>query len=86
HVQAERAQEARTGSAAPATDGADPDEPIGVRTMPAARTVMAELQRPTKPAGKLPFSAVDLWVVRVLGTVAAGCFILLLIAILRVFV
>ena len=54
--------------------------------MPAARTVMAELQRPTKPVGRLPFSALDLWVVRVLGTVAAGCFILLLISILRVFI
>jgi hypothetical protein len=67
-------------------DGADPDQPIGVRTMPAARTVMAELQRPTKPASKLPISVFDLWVIRVLGTVAAGCFILLLVSILRVFV
>ena len=85
HVQAERAQEDRA-VAPPDPDGADPDEPIGVRTMPAARTVMAELQRPTKPVGRLPFSALDLWVVRVLGTVAAGCFILLLISILRVFI
>ena len=60
------------------------EAPIGVRTMPAARTVMAELQRP-KPIGKLPFSIFDLWVMRVLGTVAAACFILLLISILRVF-
>lgn len=85
NVQAERAQEDRA-VAPPDPDGADPDEPIGVRTMPAARTVMAELQRPTKPAGRLPFSIVDLWVVRVLGTVAAACFILLLISILRVFI
>jgi hypothetical protein len=54
--------------------------------MPAARTVMAELQRPVKPGAKLPFSAIDLWVIRVLGTVAGGCFILLLVSILRVFI
>jgi len=83
-VRAELAQEDRGG--APAAHDGDGDEPIGVRTMPAARTVMAELQRPTKPPGKLPLSVVDLWVVRVLGTVAAGCFILLLVSILRVFV
>jgi hypothetical protein len=34
----------------------------------------------------LPFSVFDLWVIRVLGTVAAGCFILLLVSILRVFI
>lgn len=89
HVQSERAQEDRAQGDAPAGDraGADDDEPIGVRTMPAARTVMAELQRPVKPVGsKLPFSMFDLWVIRVLGTVAAGCFILLLVSILRVFI
>lgn len=87
HLQAERAHEDRVQGDEPDPDGADPEEPIGVRTMPAARTVMAELQRPTKPVGsKLPFSVFDLWVIRVLGTVAAGCFILLLISILRVFI
>ncbi len=90
HVQTELAQEDRAQRDEPGADGADgagPEEPIGVRTMPAARTVMAELQRPTKPVGsKLPFSIFDLWVIRVLGTVAAGCFILLLISILRVFI
>jgi hypothetical protein len=84
HVQTERAQEDRT--AAPPPGDEDAEVPIGVRTMPAARTVMAELQRPVKPAGKLPFTAFDLWVIRVLGTVAGGCFILLLVSILRVFV
>jgi hypothetical protein len=83
HVHTERAQEDRARDDAPQDDG--PDDPIGVRTMPAARTVMAELQRP-RPASKLPFSHFDLWVIRVLGTVAAGCFILLLISILRVFI
>lgn len=88
HVKTERAHDdrahddrARAGE--PDAD-ADPEAPIGVRTMPAARTVMAELQRP-KPIGKLPFSMFDLWVMRVLGTVAAVCFILLLLSIMRVF-
>ncbi len=85
-AQEDRAQEDRARRDEPGADGAGPEEPIGVRRMPAARTVMAELQRPTKPLGsKLPFSVFDLWVIRVLGTVAAGCFILLLVSILRVF-
>jgi hypothetical protein len=82
HVQSERAHEERVAEA----DGErDPEAPIGVRTMPAARTVMAELQRPAL-VSKLPFSVFDLWVMRVLGTVAAACFILLLLSILRVFI
>lgn len=85
HVKAERVQEERARAGEPGA-GADPDQPIGVRTMPAARTVMAELQRPTKPASRLPFSAFDLWVIRVLGTVAGACFILLLVSIMRVFI
>ena len=85
HVQSERAHDDRAGEPPAEGAGGDREEPIGVRTMPAARTVMAELQRP-QPARKLPFSVFDLWVARVLGTVAAGCFILLLISILRVFV
>ena len=60
------------------------DEPIGVRTLPAARTVMSQLQHPRREQ-KLVLSQFDLWIIRVLGTVAAGCFILLLFSILRVF-
>jgi len=86
HVQAERAQDDRARAGETDAGDADPEEPIGVRTMPAARTVMAELQRPTKLASRLPFSVFDLWVIRVLGTVAAACFILLLVSILRVFI
>ena len=82
HVQTERAQDDRARGDRLQEDG--PDEPIGVRTMPAARTVMAELQRP-RPASKLPLTLFDLWVMRVLGAVVAGCFILLLISLLRVF-
>lgn len=86
HVQSERAGIDRAEN--PDRDpvaGTDLDEPLGVRTMPAARTIMAELQRP-KPSSKFVISQFDVWVVRVLGSVAAVCFILLLVAIMRVFI
>jgi chromosome segregation ATPase len=82
HVHSERAETDRAER--PAAD-TDLDAPLGVRTMPAARTIMAELQRPA-PSSKFVVSKFDVWVVRVLGSVAAGCFILLLVAILRVFI
>jgi hypothetical protein len=73
---------ARRESGDDAADGAD-DEPLGVRTMPAARTVMAELQRPP-PARRFAVSEFDVWVFR--GSVAAACFILLLVALVRVLI
>jgi hypothetical protein len=82
HIHSERAEVDRAEHPG---DDVDLDEPLGVRTMPAARTIMAELQRP-KPSSKYVVSQFDVWVVRVLGSVAAGCFILLLIAIIRVFI
>ena len=82
HVQSERAGIDR---AEHLVDDTDLETPLGVRTMPAARTIMAELQRPS-PSSKFVVNKFDVWVVRVLGSVAAGCFILLLIAILRVFI
>ena len=84
HVQSERAEIDRAGDDA-ATGDIDVDEPLGVRRMPAARGVMAELQRPA-PSSKFVISQFDVWVVRVLGSVAAACFILLLVSIMRVFV
>jgi hypothetical protein len=83
-LQGEHAEQDRAAS--DDVPGAEPgtDEPIGVRTMPAARTVMSELQRPRREQ-KLVLSQFDLWIIRVLGVVAAGCFILLLFSILRVF-
>jgi hypothetical protein len=84
-VEAERAERDRVHDAAP--DGeADPDAPVGARTTSAARSVMAQLQRPATAASRLPLSILDLWVIRVLGTVAAGCFVLLLISLLRVLI
>ena len=43
------------------------------------------LQRP-ELARKFVVSKFDLWAIRILGSVAAACFILLLVMILRVFV
>jgi hypothetical protein len=80
-VQTERADLDRALS----PDEATGDEPLGVRKMPAARTVMAELQRPA-PKSKFVVSKFDIWVMRVLGSVAAACFILLLVSIVRVFI
>ena len=83
-LQTDRAQVDRDATGG---DGEPPagDEPLGVRTVPAARTVMPQLRDPRREA-KLVLSPFDLWIIRVLGVVAAGCFILLLLSILRVFV
>lgn len=59
------------------------DEPIGVRRLPAVRTVAAELQREDRSHGRV--SELDLWALRVFGLLAALCFILLLALILREF-
>jgi hypothetical protein len=82
HVQTERAEIDRAQF--PAGEVGE-HEPLGVRTMPAARTVMAELQR-SPPSTKYVVSKYDVWVIRVLGSVAAASFILLLVSIARVFV
>jgi hypothetical protein len=85
-LQGEHAEQDRAASedADPDAPPRSDDAPIGVRTLPAARTVMSELQRPRREQ-KLVLSQFDLWIIRVLGVVAAGCFILLLFSILRVF-
>ncbi len=56
---------------------------LGVRTVPAVRSVMSELQYPPREP-KRRLATFDLWVVRVVGLAAAGCFLLLLISIVRV--
>jgi hypothetical protein len=66
----------------PETTG--PDEPIGVRTIPAARMIAGDLHRPEQRG--LGPSKYDMWAMRVLGTVAAVCFVLLLVMILRAFI
>jgi len=85
-LQAEHADADRqaVGKPAEATDAdSDAGEPLGVRTVPAVRSVMAELQYPRRET-KLRLTQFDLWVVRLLGVAAAGCFFMLLFSILRV--
>lgn len=62
----------------------DPDIPIGVRRIPAARGVSGDLLT-TPPRHGRDVSPFDVWAIRVLGTVASVCFILLLGMILRAF-
>jgi hypothetical protein len=65
---------------------ADDDAPIGVRAMPAVRAVAADLHRSqTAPRGR-ELSTFDLWAIRFFGSIAAICFISLLVMVLRVFV
>ena len=82
-LQAERAQADRETHGKQDED-TDTGEPLGVRTVPAVRGVMAELQYPRREQ-RLRLTRFDMWVVRVLGLAAAGCFFLLLFSILRVF-
>ena len=63
---------------------AGPDEPAGVRAIPATRTIAAHLHRAQR-AGEPRVSQGDLWAIRIFGTIAAICFILLLVMILRAF-
>jgi hypothetical protein len=63
---------------------AGPDEPAGVRAIPATRTIAAHLHRAER-AGEPRVSQGDLWAIRIFGTIASICFILLLVMILRAF-
>lgn len=69
--------------AAPRHD--DPDQPIGVRALPAARLVTPHVRRSPR-AGERGASLFDVWAIRVLGTVAAVCFTVLLVMFIRLFV
>lgn len=62
----------------------DAEEPLGVRAIPVARAVSPELQRAQR-ARDIGASSFDVWAIRVLGTVAAICFILLLVMFLGLF-
>lgn len=68
----------------PAAADADPDSPIGVRTIPAARAVAGSLHRSQRErtAGVTRY---DMWAIRILGSVAALAFISLLVMILKAF-
>lgn len=58
------------------------DGPIGVRMIPAARTFAAHLHRAQR-VREHGITEFDLWVARILGTVAAVCFILLALMVLK---
>jgi flagellar biosynthesis GTPase FlhF len=75
-LRAARAREAAPPPPAPYAD----DKPIGVRAIPAAR---AEGVR-RRPEYQL--TTFDLYAFRIVGAVAAACFVVLLIALLRVFI
>jgi hypothetical protein len=83
-LQTERAQEHRALRGEPDPD-TPADEPLGVRSVPAVRTVLAELQLPPRQP-KRRLTRFDLWVVRLLGLAAASCFFVLLYSILRLLV
>ena len=87
HVNAQLADRERGQPVVPRAEpepkaDADPDQPIGVRTIPAARLIAGDLHRPEPGLGP---SKYDMWAMRVLGTTAAVCFVLLLVMILRAF-
>jgi hypothetical protein len=63
-------------------DAAFDDGPIGVRMIPAARNIAAHLHRAQR-VREHGITEFDLWVARILGTVAAVCFILLLLMVLK---
>lgn len=61
------------------------EEPIGVRAIPAARLAAPVLLR-SRRATEIGASSFDVWAVRVLGTAAAICFIVLLVMFVRLFI
>lgn len=60
------------------------DEPLGVVAVPAARELAAEVHHVDRLSER-PVTAFDLWAVRVLGSVAACCFLGLMLLLLLTF-
>ncbi|MBA2348179.1 MAG: hypothetical protein H0V81_07780, partial [Solirubrobacterales bacterium] len=79
---------ATTGHVAAAPDdgepAADPETPIGIRALPSAAGLAPGLHRAERPVRASP-SRLDLWAIRTVGAITAGCFLLLLLLLLRVF-
>ena len=67
-----------------APDAAAAETPSGVRVIPATRTLAAHLHRGER-ARERGVTKYDMWVIRVLGSVAAVAFISLLVMILKAF-
>jgi hypothetical protein len=84
---ARRHEERRAERAAPPEPPApDGDRPIGVRTVPAARSLSAGLDSAHADRGRGMLTKADVLAIRLLGTIAAVCFVLLLLTLLRLFV
>ncbi|HEX4344851.1 MAG TPA: hypothetical protein VHZ31_04755 [Solirubrobacteraceae bacterium] len=81
---AESDGERADGLGAEAASDPDWSSPLGVRVIPAARTVAAHLHRAQR-VREHGVTAFDLWVMRILGTIAAVCFLTLLVMILKAF-
>ena len=63
---------------------ASSEQPSGVRVIPATRTVAAHLHRAQRDRDG-GVTSYDMWVIRILGSVAAVAFISLLVMILKAF-
>jgi hypothetical protein len=61
------------------------DEPLGIVALPAARDLAADLHHVDRLSAR-PVTAFDVWAVRILGSVAACCFLGLLLLLMLTFV
>jgi hypothetical protein len=77
--------EPATPDALPALAEREDEVPLGVRAVPAARAVPADLLR-ARAEDRARLGSFDRWALRVLAVAAASCFVLLLILLLSVFV
>ncbi|WP_354697556.1 hypothetical protein DSM112329_03189 [Paraconexibacter sp. AEG42_29] len=66
-------------------DDDDDDAPLGIRAVPAARAVPADLLG-AREGGKPALGGFDRWVLRVLALATATCFLLLLVMLLSIFI
>ncbi|MTD46036.1 hypothetical protein GKE82_17515 [Conexibacter sp. W3-3-2] len=62
----------------------DPDEPLGVVALPAAKDLAADVHHVDRLSAR-PVTAFDVWAVRILGSVAAVCFLGLLLLLMLTF-
>jgi hypothetical protein len=92
HRAVQRRLDATLAGSSPPSEEADPgpvrdpgpDRPIGVRSIPAVRALAPDLHRAER-SGRPRVSLYDVWALRVLGSIAALCFIALLVLLLRLF-
>jgi hypothetical protein len=82
---AEPEPEQPTPDALPPLAEREDEVPLGVRAVPAARAVPADLLR-ARAEDRAQLGSFDRWALRVLAVAAASCFVLLLVLLLSVFV